>query len=69
MATSQIRGVPLSDAVASRVPSGENSRPQTASLWACRVARVAPVATSQIRAVWSLEAVASRVPSGENATR
>jgi len=65
VAAFQTRAVLSSDAVTTRVPSGENAAVATASLCPLRTISWRPLAASQMRAVLSYEAVTSRRPSDE----
>src|SRR5271165_4094883 len=67
VAASHSRAVLSSEAVTTRVPSGEKAALETQSSWPRRTAISLPVAASHSRAVLSPEAVTTRVPSGEKA--
>ncbi len=64
LAASQMRAVPSSLAVTTRVPSGLKAAEATALVWPRRSVSSLPLAASQMRAVPSSLAVTTRVPSG-----
>ena len=62
--TSQIRAVPSSDPVTTRVPSGLKATDRRPPECPLSVAIVRPETKSQSRVVWSQDAVTTRLPSG-----
>jgi hypothetical protein len=62
--TSQMRAVPSSDAVTTRLPSGLKPALCTVPVWPLSRARSLPLSASQMRAVRSEDAVTTRLPSG-----